>query len=272
MTLKDLAQMFNRSLAHSFGLKKFFCLFLTLILSGLIFLFFQAISTLVGSWFQLLLKYIPLFVIIGFIMAAGTVLIRFYAREREGEKLSFSEVAWQSWDLVFKASFLALPLLLAFLIFWILIGLFLLLKAIPYLGAFFGVFLAFAPFLLNLGTLILLFAALLAFFFVAPPLATTEKVNRIALFERIKKDLFTNLLLLGVAYLPVWIVWEFIGNAAGMTFQLYTQGTGPFQIVLRSLFMMLPFVAILSPAITFFFNFAYEAYLHLEKELEDSKT
>ena len=39
--IQEIASMFNRALSQAFGLKKFFCLYLTLVFSGLVYLFFQ---------------------------------------------------------------------------------------------------------------------------------------------------------------------------------------------------------------------------------------
>lgn len=259
MTLKDLAHMFNSSLAKAFSIKKFLCLFGTLILSGLVYLFFQGLAAYAPAWLAFPLKYVPLFLVIGILLAAGTILIRLYTAEKEGESLPLMQTILGSWEPLLKATYLAFPLLLAFIVFWVLIGLFLLLKSIPYLGPLLAVVLAFAPFLLNLGTLLLFFVALLGFFFVTPSLATSGRVNRKALLSRIKSDIFSNLLLLGVAYLPVYIVWRFVGNAASMTVQLFALEGGPLEMLLQSVFMMLPYVAVLTPAVTFFFNFASEA-------------
>lgn len=261
MTLTTLKQMFNRACRYAFSMKKFFCLFLTLILSGLVFLFFQGIAIYAPLWLKWPLKCVPLFVIIGFLMAAGALLTQIYHKQINGEEESIKGTLFSSWELVFKASYLALPLLLAFLVFWILLGVFMLLKAIPYLGTFFGIILAFAPFLLNLGTLLLFLVALGMFFFLTPELALNKHIDRKQLVTRLTADLFSNLLLLVVAFVPVWVVWFFIGKAAWLTFEIYSTGDAPYEIVLQSFFMMLPFLAILTPVINFFFNFSLEAYL-----------
>ncbi|MCC5832147.1 MAG: hypothetical protein JJU12_03795 [Chlamydiales bacterium] len=266
MTLKEIAQMFNRSISHSFGLKKSICLFAILFFSGLIILFFQGVAVYASPWLKLPFRFIPLFIAIGLIMAGGIFSIRLYEKELEGENPSLSKVARHSWDLLIKATYLALPLLAAFLIFWVLIGVFILLKAIPYIGPFFGVFLASAPFLLSFGILLLFLVALAAFFFITPSLAKREKLDRVGLLMRLRSDFFLNLLLLGVAYLPVWILWLFVKNAAQMTLHFYSYGDGRIEILLQGIFVLLPLAAIVTPGAAFFFNFAYESYLALGGE------
>ncbi len=269
MTLKDVAQMFNRAFAHAFGKGKFFVLFITLFLSGLVFLVFQGIASYAAPWFQLPLKVIPLFVIFGLVMAAGTLMILVYDQELNGKTPSVSKSAWHAWDTLFKASYLALPLLFAFLLFWVVVGIFLLLKAIPYLGTLFGVVLAFIPYLLNFATLLLFLLSLFALFFVAPHLARREKIELSSVSHRLRENLFINLLFLGIAYLPVWIVWKFVMKAATMTYQLFSVGEGAVETALQSIFVLLPIAAIMTPAALFFFNFAHEAAL-ISESLEQS--
>ena len=261
MIFKDLSRIFNRSLHHSFGIKKNLYLFLTLVCSGLIYLFFQALASYAPFWLKFPLRSIPIFIIIGCVMAAGIFLIQLYIQERNGKSLDGLKIAWNHWDLILKAAYLALPLLLVFLIFWIVIGIFMLLKMIPYLGTLLGIILAFFTFLLNFGISLLFLAALFTFFFVVPSLVQIEHLDRKGMFQQMREDFFTHFLLLSVACFPVWIIWKLVEHAAEMTLQLYAFEGKPIAIILQSGFMMLPFIAILTPSVTFFFNFAYESYL-----------
>lgn len=265
MTLKDLATLFNRSVFHAFEIRRFLFVLITLIISGIIYLFFQGIAFYSAPWLQMPLKTIPLFIMIGFIMAAGTFVIHSYSQEVEGSKGSFLSLLKPSWELILKATYLALPLLILFLFFWILFGVFVLLKTIPYLGKVLGVILAFGPFLLSLGVLLLFLAALFAFFFAAPPLAVNGQVNRSHLMSRFKSDPFSHLILLGVASVPLLIAWKFLNTSANITFQLYSFNEEPIETVFQSVFILLPFAGIFTPFLIFFFLFAYDSYKELEK-------
>lgn len=262
--------MFNRALAHAFGLKKFFCLFIVLYFSGLVFLFFQGLALYSALWLKLPLQFLPLFVAIGLVMAGGIFLVRVYHEELDGGQPCISEIGRRSWDLLIKASFLAFPLIAAFLIFWLLIGIFLLLKSIPYIGHLLGVILAFAPFLLNFAILLLFLTALAAFFFLAPPLAKAEKFDRSGFAKRLRNDFFLNIVLLVVAFLPVWFIWILVKSAVLMTIHLYSFSDSQLERLLQGIFILLPLTAILTPAVTFFFNFAYESFLALSAPHEHS--
>lgn len=264
MTLKDIAKLFNRALAYSFDLKKFLFLFLVLVFSGFICLFFQAIAVYVTSWLQIFLKYLPLFFVTALLLGAGVLLLKVYQHEREGEAPSFRKVMFDSWEVVIKASYWALPLFLAFLVFWITLGVFILLKAIPYLGFFLGIVLAFGPFLLDLGMIVLFLSALFLFYFATPIYAIDQRLDIKALIKRIRTDFFTHLFLFLVAFFPVWIIWKIVRGAAFLTLEIYSFEENQIMTILQLFFMMLPIVAIMAPVINFFFNFSLEAFLWRE--------
>ncbi len=266
MTLQDIAQMFNRSLAHAFRWKKFVGFALLLILAGLLYLLFESVAGYAPYWLGLPLKFVPLFVGVGLIMAAGTLLVRLYIKEQEKETSTFMQVVWDSLSLLVKAACLSFPLLFAFGAFWVVLAVLLLLRAIPYFGNALGVVLAFLAFALNFGTVLLFIAALLAFFFLVPSLAVTEKLECKSVLKPLKENLFSALLLLAVACIPFWIVWKIVGLAAVLTLQAFAFGDSVIEVLLQSFFMLLPIAALLTPALTFFFNFAYESYKALTED------
>lgn len=273
MTLKEIEKMFNRSLVHALDLRKCLCLFLVLLVSGFVVLFFQGLALYSKLWLKLPLQFIPLFLAVGLVMGGGIFLIRLYDQELSGEHPAVFTIAMHSWDVLLKSFYLTLPLVMVFMVFWVLIGVLMLLKSIPYLGPLLGVILAFAPFILNLGILMLFLTAFLAFFFQAPFLAKTESEQKRGVLQRIREDFFLNLLLFAIAYLPVWVVWEFVKYAVLMTRQFYSYGDSQIAMIFQNVLILLPFAAILTPAVIFFFNFAYESHLallRLAKEQQQS--
>ncbi len=260
MTLKSLSEMFNRALLYAFEKKKFLFLFTVLAFAGVFVLFFRSLAFLTEGWWENSLLFFPLFVALGFLLAAEVVLVRLYARQIEGERPLLRQMLFSSWELMLRVSYFSLPLLLLYLLFWVLSGVFLLLRAIPYFGTFLSVILSFAPFLLNLGTVLLVLTALFLCFFVCPYLALESKFERKALFFRLKNDLFFNLLFFLIDLIPVWIVFKVLSFAASLTFGIESLEGGSLEKVLQSFFIMLPFLAILTPMIIFFFNFAVEVH------------
>lgn len=261
MKLKELASAFNRAAAGIFSIQKFAFLFLGLILAGLFFLFFQSFSFYANVWVKFLLAALPLFLLIPILTVVGCLVMKIYSQEREGKTVQIGENFLFLKPRILKGLAFALIVPASFILLWILIGLLILLKAIPYLGPFLGVIFAFAPFLLNLAALLLFFASLFTLFFFAPLFILNDKIDRKALVKRLNADLFTHLGFVAVAWSPLWIVWFFVSKALWLTFAVYASGDGIAEKGLQSLFMLIPFAAILALPLIFFFNFSWETYL-----------
>lgn len=223
MTLHDLTLLFNRALSQAFDIKKGLLLFVTLFCSGLLLLLFKDFY------------FITLFCVSGLLMGVGVIIIR-----------GFSQI-----ELVWKAFSLPLPLLLLSILIWIARGIFVLLKAIPYLGTFAYALLAFIPFLLHFLTLLLLVLTLLILFFIIPTLALTRNFEFGKTARRIASDPFSHLLFLLIGVFPFWMMWKGIAS----TLQHY----GPTWF-LEELVLLIPIAALLTPTVTFFFNVACEAF------------
>jgi len=149
------------------------------------------------------------------------------------------------------------------------LGIFFLLNDIPGIGGFFSVILAFAPFLLNLGAIILCLLSLSMLFFVAPAVAL-KGLNGIQIsqlvMKRFQKDFFMNLLLAGIATFPFVFVMMLLLLAAFVTGSICYTCDNSLYITLQWFFIMIPFTAILAPAVIFYFNFAAEAHVLLLKQ------
>ncbi len=263
MTLYDISKMFNRALSHSFEKKKFIFLFLMLCIAGVFVLFFRSLALFADGWWKTSLDFFPLFIALGFVLAAEVILVRLYVRQQEGEKPEIISILMESWELMLRISYLAMPFLLLYLLFWILSGLFLLLKAIPIFGTVLAVIFSFAPFIFNLGSILLVVAALFLCFYVCPHLALDKQISRRTLFQKLKAEPFFILFFFLIDLVPVWIVFKILTFAATLTFVIESLEVGSLEKVLQSFFIMIPFLAILTPMINFFFNFALESALWL---------
>lgn len=151
-----------------------------------------------------------------------------------------------------------------------LLGVFFLFKEIPGLGQVVTVILAFGPFLINLGSLLLCLLNLSMLFFLAPVIAL-RGLNRIqisqTLVNRFQKDVFSNLFLGFIGALPLFFAVAILSLAAFMTGAICYNCDHPIYSVLQWFFIMIPFTALLSPAIIFFFNFAAESHVLIQREI-----
>lgn len=212
------------------------------------------------------LTFLPIFLCAGVLLSTGILLIRIYHDEIKNRFVNYRTILAKSWDVIIGASYFSIPIILSYLLLWMLMGIFVLLRQIPLIGEFFGVVLAFAPFLINLGSLVLCLLSLSLLFFVAPIIAL-RGLNRMQLSKmivtRFQKDIFSNLSLSLIAILPFLFVMSLLMLAAFLTGAICVGCEEPVYNIIQWFFIMIPFTAVLAPTVIFFFNFAAEAHVLL---------
>ncbi|MBA3721167.1 MAG: hypothetical protein H0W88_02040 [Parachlamydiaceae bacterium] len=269
MDTLTFSPIFNRALALTFVKKKLLMVFALLALSGLLVVFFRGLAWNAGDWVQLSLTFLPIFLCSGILISVGILLIRIYHNEIKHRSDSYRNIVSKSWEIIIGASYFAIPIILTYLLLWMLLGIFVLLKEIPLVGDFFSVILSFAPFLINLGALLLCLVSLLMLFFVTPIIAL-KGMDRGLVFQvvvrRLEKDPFTNMVLVLIALLPLLFILSLLILSAILTDTICMDCQTLPQIVLKWFFIMVPFTAFLTPAIVFFFNFAAEAHVLMQKK------
>lgn len=274
MLLSDVQFIFNRALTLTFMRKKLLLTFVVLAMCGLLVVFFRGIAVNAGQWVAMSLTFIPFFLCAGILLALGILLIRIYHDEIKKKPVSFSEVLGKSWEIVMGASYFSVPIILSYLLLWMLLGIFFLLKEMPALGAIFSVIFVFAPFLINLGTLVLCILNVALLFFVSPIIAL-KGLNRIqvteTLVKRFKSDIFSNLFLAVISTLPLLFIIGLLILAGYLTGAVCYACEEPMHNVIQWFFIMIPFTAILSPAVVFFFNFAAESHVLMMREARSTK-
>jgi len=164
MNWTSIEQAFSRALLYSFSKKKMMITFPALVLCGVLIVFCRAVAFNANDWVAMSLTFLPILLSSSVLLALGVLLIRIHTHEVRALSLSFSKLVIGSLDLMVGTSYLSIPPILAYLIVWMVLGFFFLLKEIPGVGHFFSVVLAFAPFLLIFISLLLcLFALALLF-------------------------------------------------------------------------------------------------------------
>lgn len=269
MTWHEIEHIFNRALKFSFSRRKLLLMFPVLLVCGLMTVFCRAVAIHAGQWVVLSLTFLPIFLSSGLLLAAGVVLTRVYHHEVKMIPLSYRKILGQSWELLVGVSYLTLPLLLSYLLLWVLMGVFYLLKEIPALGETLGVLLAFGPFLLVLGSLVLSFFNLFLLFFATPHIALQSGMKlKIAeqVFKRFTRNIFSNVTLFLIGMIPLLITVGILCLAAVLTGMNFFIRTETLAIALQWFFIMIPFTALLAPGILFFFNFAVESYVMMQKK------
>jgi hypothetical protein len=269
MDFSSISFIFNRALFLTFSKKKNLIVFCILALSGLLVVFFQGLAIQAGEWVRLSLTFLPIFLCTGILLSTGIFLIRVYHDEVKKKETNYRDIIARSWAVVIGSSYFAVPIILSYLLLWMLLGIFVLLEETPGLGKFFSVVLSFAPFLINLGTLVLCIVSFSMLFFMAPIIAL-RGIDRHLVFEgvmkRLEKEPFTNMILILTALLPLIGVLVLLTLAAFLTGTICVECYTSLQTVLKWFFIMFPFTAFLTPAVIFFFNFAAESHVLMQKQ------
>lgn len=269
MNFSEVQFIFNRALSLTFSRKKLLLAFVVLALCGLLVVFFRGLAVSASEWVLMSLTFLPFFLCAGVLLAMGILLIRIYHDEIKRKPIKYTAILSNSWEMIIGASYFSIPIILSYLLLWILLGIFVLLRQTPALGEIFGVILSFGPFLLNLGTLILCLLNLAMLFFVTPVVAL-KGLNRIrvteVLVKRLKKDPFSNMFLPLLGMFPMMLVAGLLVLAAFLTGRVCQVCDSPLHNVLQWFFIMIPFTALIAPAVVFFFNFAAEAHVLSQKK------
>ncbi|MBS0629225.1 MAG: hypothetical protein JSS30_03245 [Verrucomicrobia bacterium] len=270
MTSADLEKIFNRSFSNCFSKKKLVLVFPVLVLCGLLAVICRTISFGSGQWMQMSMAFLPMFLCAGFLLALGLILVRIYHQEIKGGEVKVLTTIKECRDLIYGIPYLAVPIIFSYLVLWIVLGIFYLVRLIPHVGEVASAVFSFGPFLLVLGSLFLGCLSLLVLFYIAPAAALRSDLSpRLAeeVFAEIKANPFLSFIMPLFALLPLLLVIGILSLAAVVTHILYVEASDGLTLALKWFFIMIPFSAILAPAIIFFFNFAAESHVFLRKRI-----
>ena len=129
MTFSDIQKIFNRAFLLSFSKKKLLFTFFVLVSCGLLAVFCRGLGVLSGnSWISLSLAFLPIFLSALILLFSSVLVIRIYHDEIKNRQSTFFSVFKKSFDVMLSAASIGLPLVLIYLLFWITLGVFFLLK------------------------------------------------------------------------------------------------------------------------------------------------
>lgn len=271
MTWQELEKIFNRALRLSFSKRKFALVFPVLALCGLFAVICKALSQGAGQWIQMSLGFLPIFLCAGLLLGVGIVLIRIYHHEVKDFPLQYLETIKKSFPLFMGIPYFAVPIIFAYLVLWMFLGVFYLLRAIPGIGSTLGSILSFGPFLLVFGSLLLSLLSLITLFFLTPAASLRSHLKpqlAVEIWQKLKENPFLCFIMPLIALFPILLVTGFLSLAAVVTHIMYIDSTHGLSIILKWLFMMVPFSAVLTPAVIFFFHFSAETHSLMHKQTQ----
>ncbi len=262
MSWDDFQRATNRAFKLTLDWKKLTLTFIFLLLGGWVMVVCRGLAINANGWATLCLSVLPIYVTAALAMAGGIVLVRIYHDQVKQKPVEYRQVIFSSWHLMVTAASIVMGILLVFFGIWIALGLFHALQAIPVLGSFFSVILAFGPFLLNIAAILLLIGTGAALFYFTPILAL-RGVNRGKLTQtarqRLNGDYFSNVIELVWGILPFLVSLAIVVFASCLNWRTGFTSANPYQAVMQLFFIMVPLMALLAPSVVFFFNFATEA-------------
>ncbi len=273
MTWTELETIFNRALRFTFSRKKVLFLVPILIFCGLIVVLCRALAEHASDWMAMSLTFLPIFFCATIFLTAGIILIRIYHDEVKQIHLSYRKTIRDSMGLMVKVAYFCMPIVLAYMFLWTILGFFYLLKAIPAVGSFLGVVLSFGHFLLLLGSFVLSLVSLLMLFYLTPVVSLKSTAELEVLEGILKRFLFSpfsNCALFVLSLIPLCFIVTFMILAAVMTENNYFVAEQSFASAAQCFFIMLPFSALLAPAVIFFFNFSAESFVFIQRKSKAS--
>ncbi len=269
MKFSDLESMCQRASLHTLGKTKVSVTTLALLLSGLFCLFCLSLATNAQPWMALALGFLPLFITPAILMGLGVVLIRSFHDEVKQRDSGIAALFVQSWDAAIRASFIFVPLLLTFLVAWIAEGIFLLVQQLPFIGEIIATLLAFVPFLLNLGAVLLSLTGLYLLFVLTPSMSLKSFAAE-GMLEQIlvscRRHVLLRCTMLLVSLLPFLLSCGLLAIAGKVTASVLTSSPNDLQFLIQCFVMMIPMGVILAPSVIFFFNMATETEIYLLKQ------
>lgn len=253
---------------------RLFGVFGTLSVCGVFAVFSRVVGVNANVWVRLSLSFLPLFVSTTLLFALGIFLNQTYDKSLKWtdpkEYVSVLKCCTKPFLSIF---YVTLPLFFVYLLSWLVLGFFLLLKEIPAIGQLLGVFLSLGPFILIFLSLFLMALTFAFLFFLTPALSEhAEKSFQSykVILKPFKNRLLMSLSALLLAMAPLFLMLTFLIAAAFITKISYFSSSSALLIGLQWFFLMLPFNALLTPFVLYFFNFSTEVYTYLkENQSED---
>ena len=265
---QEIEQAFNRALSFALTRKKFFLIFPTLLICGIAIVFCHMLWVEANPWVRASLAFVPGFLLVAFFLAVAVPLIRLYHDEVKHKSISVNQTLNRSWSLMGSVSSIILPIVTVYLALWFVLGLFYLIKNLPVMGEALAGILSFGPFLLIAGSLVLCLISFALLFFLTPVVALKSTMSwdlAEEVLKQIGKEPFLHIILLLIGVFPMIIVVALLTLAAALTGMTYFITERTWAIALQWFVIMIPFGALISPAVLFFFNFAGESFVILQR-------
>jgi hypothetical protein len=262
MNWTSLETAFQKAFRGSFSYRQCLTAFVALVSSGSLTVLCWALSYKAPAWISLSLFFVPIFASFAILLIAGMILCKMYLQEDRRSDFSFEQILFWAKEIFISIASLVRSFLFIYLIVWSAMGVFFLLKALPWIGEFLSIFLSIGPFLFIFASFLLCFASVVFVFFVAP-MATLDTIRSGTLLHKVwqiwQGHILSALLLLFLSAIPFLFTTILLYFSAMLTNTSFFSSESSLSIAMQRFLLMIPFVAILTPSLVFFFHFAVES-------------
>ncbi|MFZ4773126.1 MAG: hypothetical protein ACOYK9_03960 [Chlamydiia bacterium] len=260
--MRELEEMCKRAFAASLNREKILLAYPVLLLASLISVFMLAVLHNAHDWVIFGAISVPIYLSLGLLGSLAVFIHRIYYHELKGETVNYKDILKASFNRMLNGVFFALPLVIVHLLLWLLLGLFLLVGSIPYVGPIIAVILAMLPFAFMTIMTVIPLLTFFALFYGSSYFAFDLKVD----FDSFKEQPLTIIGHFLIAALPLLIGGALLGGIYLVTMHLFGVANNVIALSLQRLFLLVPFSFYLTPLVLFFFHFGLESYRqHLRK-------
>ncbi|WP_348662947.1 hypothetical protein [Chlamydia vaughanii] len=246
-----------------FNKQRFLFIFSSLCCFGFVFAVFLKLCSQVVESFSLSTLGLGAFFSSFSIVCASAVIVQALLKQESlGESGKITKAFHKNWKALWLSLLVSMPFFIAMVVVSTVIILSVFLSSLPWIGRFFHTLLIFVPYL-SATTLILLFlGAFVSMFFCMPALSDQESIDYMKLIRCFQGNVLNQCIGFIIAATPLALCsWLALDSFYLMTHLvgLSEMHTGSFLI--EVLVLVVPVALILTPALSFFFNFSFDFYL-----------
>lgn len=256
-----IQEMFIRAFQASLTKEKILMVFPLLLTTSILGVLSAALLQSADNWVIFGVISIPMYITFGLLGAASVFLHRIYYHELRGDRVDYKDLFKASINRMLTGTYLALPLIILHLVLWLLMGLFLVLGFIPYLGTIILILLSLIPFAFTVFLCMMPLLVVFALFFISPYFAFDAKPA----FDRIKELPLVAATHFIVGFFPLLLVGALVTLFYWITMSIFHVDSNIVALTLQRFFLMIPISLYLTPPVLLFFHFALESYRELQQ-------
>ncbi|SYX09197.1 hypothetical protein C834K_0754 [Chlamydia poikilotherma] len=254
-----------------FNKQRFLFIFSSLCCFGFVFaIFLKLCSQFVLSFSLSTLGLGAFFSSFSIVCASAVIVQALLKQESVGNEGKIISAFHKNWKSLWLSLLVSMPFFIAMVVVSTIILLSVFLSSLPWIGKFFHTLLIFIPYL-SATTLILLFlGAFVSLFFCIPALSDHDSIDYMHLLRCFQGNILNQFIGFIIAAIPLALCsWLALDSFYLMSHLVCLSDMNTGSFLMEVLVLIMPIALILTPAVSFFFNFSFDFYL--EKQISKEK-